>query len=544
MTSQKTKHKATVRRRAGARTKLIMALGVLAAAAVAVVASVGSSKPGSPEGSVPESGAQTWRVERGPMTISLLAPGQTKAKNTTQITCQVTGEVKIVWLIPEGTHVEKGQKLIELEASGLEENLVKQKIDVADERADYEEAEQNLEIQIRQNKSDLLTAENKQFLAKLDLEKYTDGEYPRKILELNEEIKLAEDELERAQLRLESTERLAEKGYVSAGEVKADELNKRRKELEVKKTKKELEVLEDYEKRRETSSLENDVREADDELERTRLENVNELRNKEIEVETSKAKLDLEETRLARLEEEMRNTTITAPRDGMVVYFKQRGRRSSGEAIEEGSQVRFRQRLIDLPDFSRWQVETRVHESVIEKVKMGQGALIGIEALPDETVAAAVSKIGVLPDSGRWYMPDTKEYMVDLDVTTNTLPLKPGMTAKVEILIAQLEDVLYVPLQAVSNVDGQPIVMREGELGPEARVVEIGQNNDRFVEIRAGLREGDFILLEPGALAAPGSIIERPSDHTPAKAAKVRPSKDSSAAKKAEAETGTGETHG
>jgi hypothetical protein len=259
------------------------------------------------------------------------------------------------------------------------------------------------------------------------------------------------------------------------------------------------------------------VKEAAEDLVRIKASADRELKNKETDLVSSKSKLELEQLQLATLKDQEKNSVIFAPQPGMVVYSQDAASRwgGSNSRIEEGAQVRNRQKLIELPDFSSWRVETRVHESMIQQVMVNQGALISIDALAGTLLNGAVSKIGVLPDSSRWFMPDTKEYLVNINLTTTTLPLKPGMSAKTEIMLQQLKNVLFVPLQAVTVVGGKANAWIKGETGPKLTEIAVGLNNDRFVEIRQGLSEGQEVLLSATADAAgDAGVIKRASEKT------------------------------
>jgi hypothetical protein len=116
-----------------------------------------------------------------------------------------------------------------------------------------------------------------------------------------------------------------------------------------------------------------------------------------------------------------------------------------------------------------------------------------------------------MPDSGnRWMSPDVKVYTVDLDIGAPNLPLKPGMTTKNEIVLAELDGVLYVPISAVSSQGRQAYAMVKGETGVRKTPIQIGKANDRFVEVREGLREGDEVMLMAQAGGVAG-LIQRPS---------------------------------
>jgi multidrug efflux pump subunit AcrA (membrane-fusion protein) len=84
------------------------------------------------------------------------------------------------------------------------------------------------------------------------------------------------------------------------------------------------------------------------------------------------------------------------------------------------------------------------------------------------------------------------------------------MSAKAEILVDRLEDVVYVPVQAVSPSDSHRVchVVQGGQI--EVREVEVGDFNDEFIEVRSGLKEGEQVVLRPPRAA------ESPDSGTPA----------------------------
>src|SRR5690606_510199 len=114
-----------------------------------------------------------------------------------------------------------------------------------------------------------------------------------------------------------------------------------------------------------------------------------------------------------------------------------------------------------------------VHESQIKKIKVGQKARIRIVGATDETLTGTVSKVSILPDQqNRWMNPDVKVYAVKVSIDGVHPWLKPGGSAEVEILVAELHDVLYVPIQAVSDSMGERVCYVESGIRPERRVVE------------------------------------------------------------------------
>lgn len=485
------------------RTALLAGLLLL----IGVVITVGAISRGKQAaGAATPLDGQIFTVKRGPLVISLLSSGQVKAKQVTEVKCLVFGDSKINWIIDEGTFVKAGDKLAELESSMLQESAIRSQIEVAQAKAAYEQAIQNLENQKSKNVSDIIIAQNKYDMAELDLEKYIKGDYQQKTREAESAIKLAEAELKRAKDRLDGTKKLLEKGFVNRGELEADTLEVTKQEIELEKATNAKDLLEKYEYKRETSSLETAKEGAQEELKRTKMEAESELANKKTLVESAKSELELEQYQLQRYERQLKNVTVLAPQDGMVVYAKNDYDDDSSR-IRVGASVHYQQRLIDLPDFSSWRIEARIHESLIQQVKMGQKATINIDAFQNLPLSGEVERISVLPDSNRWMM-DTKEYIVNLAVSTTTLPLKPGMTAKSEILMDSLKDVLYVPVQAISTVDGKALAYVVTETGPVERQVIVGQCNDKYAEIKSGLREGDRVMLVASENAGLGPKAE------------------------------------
>ena len=178
--------------------------------------------------------------------------------------------------------------------------------------------------------------------------------------------------------------------------------------------------------------------------------------------------------------------------------------------------MRERQAIITIPDLTRMSVNVKIHESYIKKVKKGQKARITLDAFPDKSLVGEVTKMGVLPDSqNRWMSPDLKVYLTSITVDGTHDWVKPGMSAKVEILVNKVENCVYVPVQAVSPDSGKQVCFVSHGLKPERREVEIGEFNDEFIEVKNGLTEGERVLLRPPDQPEPSKA--GPADKAPKK---------------------------
>ncbi len=161
-----------------------------------------------------------------------------------------------------------------------------------------------------------------------------------------------------------------------------------------------------------------------------------------------------------------------------------------------GQTVRGREDIIYLPTADTTKADIKVHESSLKKIKLGQRAVVKVDALPDATFTGTIAKISPLPDNN-WMNPDINKYPCEIFIDDNEYDLKNGMNCRCEILIEALKDVLYVPLQAVIQVGDEYFVeVRQGKEFVR-RKVEIGLDDNKLIHIISGLEEGESVSLTP-----------------------------------------------
>jgi len=313
---------------------------------------------------------------------------------------------------------------------------------------------------------------------------------------LNESV-IAQEELEAARTQLEGTKRLFEKEFVTQQELEKDELALQRAEIAVDKSETNKDLFIRYEFPKQAEKLLSDYGEALRKLDRMGKQSVAKIAQAEATLKSAEAQFELQSRRKKELEEQIEKCVIRATKPGLVVYGAgpDDGWRDDIR-IEEGAMIRERQIIITIPDTTVMKVKINVHESYVKKVRPGQRARITVDAYPDEPLVGEVTKIGVLPDSqNRWSNPDLKVYATDVVIDGMYDWLKPGMTAEVEVIIEQLSDVIYVPVQAVNPTLDGPVVFVQGSLGEERRPVVTGEFNDTFIEVKSGVNAGETVLL-------------------------------------------------
>jgi hypothetical protein len=185
--------------------------------------------------------------------------------------------------------------------------------------------------------------------------------------------------------------------------------------------------------------------------------------------------------------------------------MRYRGGGSSG-VVAEGESVSEGQTIISMPDTATMIAEIGVHETEVDKIRVGQPATIVMDAFPDRVLEGEVTEVAPLPDQQRGFMnPDLKVYktLVRIDGTHDFL--RSRMSCKVQILVRQLEDTIIIPIQVVSNRVGKKVVYVITSQGHQERVVRTGLFNDTFVEILEGLEADEEVMLNPPLFSELGS---------------------------------------
>ncbi len=364
------------------------------------------------------------------------------------------------------------------------------------------EAAQAVRIIETQNESLIAAAELALELARLDLLKYEKGEFPQQANKLQGQVELAREKLARSEENYEFMRRMSRKGYRTQNDVEAARIAVKQAELDLAAAEDELRVLNDYLKHRTMAELEAQAKELVNELARVKLQAAAELAKAQKLHETSLQKLEAERGILKKLREQIEACKLRAPQDGQVVYANlRRGRRSDGSGqIELGAEVRERQEIINLPDVTRMKVDCRVHESLITAVREGQRADVTIVSFPDEVFRGKVTSVSSVAMSGNWPNFDLREYRSEItliDPVEKVSRLRPGLTAKVELLVDSRPDVLQVPIQSIVTIGRENFVYVVKDGFAERVPVRVGANNASHMEIVEGIEEGDLVVQNP-----------------------------------------------
>jgi hypothetical protein len=334
---------------------------------------------------------------------------------------------------------------------------------------------------------------------------------------LNDDITMADGSLKNAQDTLAGTIRLHDANYVSDLDLQRDQLNVVNRNFAKESGEVALELFKDYDFPKNAEQYLSDYVEAGRQLQRVYAQCRSRLAQAVVRLSSAQEQLYWQQRRVKEIEDNIEYCTIKAKAPGLVVYgtggsddmfrsMRYRGGGGSSGVIAEGETVSEGQTIISMPDYSTMIAEISVHETEIDKVQVGQPAAIVMDAFPDKILDGEVTEVATLPDQQRGFMnPDLKVYktMVRIDGTHDFL--RSRMSCKVNILVENLEDVIVVPIQVVSNRGGQKVCYVINSKGYEGRVVQTGLFNDTFVQVVEGLEEGEEVMLNPPLFSELGS---------------------------------------
>jgi HlyD family secretion protein len=487
----------------------------------------------------------------------------------------------INWVIEDGAKVKAGQLLMILDDSALQDQLRAQKITLDTALAAKIKAEKDYDITVKTNEKLVAEAENALAVAKIELEKYTglsfdpdrvalgavaggaatlseNGLFRQELDDLIGQIRLAESEVDQNRERSAWAERMVKQRYMSPAQAQAERsrLDSSVEKLRSLYSKRNLSL--NYERRKMLIDLTSKVENAQRALDKEKLA----ANATEVQADTeraSKRSIYFQELeKLREIEDQIKECKIYAPQDGMVVYFRQESSRfgqSPQGLIEQGAQVKEGQKLLRIPNLEKMQVNTKIHEAAVGRVRgdyrvpthfhdltrigllanphpfsrivsqlddyqevlrdkykdreyytasRGQRATVRVDAMPDRTLRGRVRYVSSIASQTDSWASDVKLYPTFVLIEEEVEGLKPDMTAEVTIHVdAAKEQVLAVPLQAVvggSELGTKRKVFVKTPTGYDEREVTLGLYNEKMVEVREGLAEGDEVVINPRVL--------------------------------------------
>lgn len=418
---------------------------------------------------------QTETVQRGNLTALVGATGTVRANQTAVLAWQTSGQVETVKVEP-GSKVSAEQVLAQLKQSSLSQSLILAEADLVNARKALETLQES-DVARAQAQLNLAQAQDAYKKAQ---DQRTSKNYQRaSALTLDE----ARTNLELAKLEKKRTEQV----YDMFDHLEIDNPQRMNAYSAYLAAQRQLQKAEANLRYLESMPNQLEIEKADANLA------VAEANLKEAEREWERLKdgpdpdeIKAAEARIAAIEATLALVRLQAPFAGTVteVSIKQ------GDQVNPGS-VAFR-----IDDLSRLLVDVQVPEVDINRIQVGQSAKLTFDAILNKEYNGKVVQVGQVGTA----VAGVVNFTVTIELEDADQAVRPGMTAAVNIVVNQLENVLIVPNRAVRLRNGQRVVylLQNGVATPVQ--IQIGAISDLNSEVLSGnINEGDLVILNPPA---------------------------------------------
>jgi HlyD family secretion protein len=208
------------------------------------------------------------------------------------------------------------------------------------------------------------------------------------------------------------------------------------------------------------------------------------------ELASLKAQVEQARNRVELYQRQFERNTLTAEMDGVVIAVE----------VAEGDHINPGTRLITIGNTDKVEVTAGVNEADSGRLKMGQKVKVSAAAVPDREYTGALHSVspGALVQDGN--QGSQIEVPVIVRITGDSEGLRTGYTVDLTITTVDIEKALVVPYEAVVEKDGKRVVYVVEKDTAKERVVETGLDTELFTEVKSGLKEGDTVIVKPGAL--------------------------------------------
>jgi RND family efflux transporter MFP subunit len=226
-----------------------------------------------------------------------------------------------------------------------------------------------------------------------------------------------------------------------------------------------------------------------------------------VQIQTSESQVRLAESQVEQQRAGLRmaqmrvdDTRITAPFSG---YISQKGLDvgaavSSSAAATSNASVA----ILVLQDIDPVKIQIEVPEREVSRVRVGNAVRLITDAYPDRRFAGEVRRVVHALD------PRTRTMGVEVDIPNRELLLKPGMYARVQLVLGVHRDALLLPIAALVGGESRPgvLLIRDGKVSMVP--VELGPTDGPLVQVTKGLGPDDRVILQGKELVREGQAVK------------------------------------
>lgn len=212
--------------------------------------------------------------------------------------------------------------------------------------------------------------------------------------------------------------------------------------------------------------------------------------NNKLNIKQMSAKVNRLTREVSELKHDIERLSVKSPIDGMVIYRAN----WEGEKPAAGENIHFGQPVMEVAVIEQMQLKAQVAEPDSGKVAVGQRVKITLDGAQEITIEGSIASLGrVFRDKS--FQDKRRIFDVLIDFNAKDPRLRPGMTARVDIVTDVLKNQLTLPTSAIRTTNGKPQVTRLGSISDELVTMTIKSVNGNKVIIEDGLAAGDKVAL-------------------------------------------------
>ena len=223
---------------------------------------------------------------------------------------------------------------------------------------------------------------------------------------------------------------------------------------------------------------------AKEQIENRRKIQVEEIKQKRLSIRQDEERLEEAHRTLNRL-------FVIAPSPGIAIISHNW---STNNKFQVGDQCWSSQQLIQLPDLSKVKAKVQINEVDISKITKGLKVEVRPDAFSDSTFTGSVSAVANLAQS-KDNRSNIKVFPVEIIINEYNRNLLPGLTVSCRIIVDEIPNVMYIPLEALHIEGDRSYVYKKMVNGYDKVEVQVGLANSDYVIIEFGLDKGDKVAL-------------------------------------------------
>ncbi|MGB7443393.1 MAG: efflux RND transporter periplasmic adaptor subunit [Coleofasciculaceae cyanobacterium] len=421
------------------------------------------------------------KVERGNVETTINESGTLKLYGQQTLTSPDESAVDQV-LVKVGDRVREGQPLVTLRNPEQQANLTARQLEI-----------QSKEQTLARNQEKVYEAEKK--LAAVQRELQLDQSIAIQKQELTiersqEKVAEAKEKLEAEQQELEELEKLAERGFIPANELRSQQEQIRSAESGLREAESNISAavleLENIKQQRQNSETE---------LSNKILSTQAELREAQLTVGNDKRELQRLRLDLQKTQQQVKNNVVTAPIDGQILDILVK----NGDGVTRGKE------LITLGDPEQELVSLRLSTLNAAQVEPNQEARVSIIGPDSQVYEGRVDSLSPQANtstSGEGGQQSSQAGQATVPATVRLLQptetLIPGSRVNVEIVLEQRQDVVAIDTEVIQRSAPEPFVWIPNLEGKaQKQPVTLGLEGLTTVEVTSGLQEGDQVAIPP-----------------------------------------------